>query len=47
MRAIAHALEMGHAVDAGEAGAATLILVRVEFLLGEDVAAALRRWWCC
>jgi hypothetical protein len=38
---ILHAWEVHHAVEAGVAGAATLVAVRVEFLLGEDVAAGL------
>jgi hypothetical protein len=36
-----HALEVHHAVKAGVAGAATLVAVGIEFLLGEDVAAGL------
>lgn len=33
------AVEMDHAVNAGESGASTTIPVRVEFFLGQDIAA--------
>jgi hypothetical protein len=41
MGLVAVALEMDHAVEAGEGGAITLIAVAVEFLLGEDVSTVL------
>lgn len=38
---VGSALEMSHAVDTGEGGASTLVTMGVEFLLGENIAAAL------
>ena len=34
-------MESSHAVDASKHSAATLVAMRVEFLLGEDIATAL------
>jgi hypothetical protein len=42
MRTIFGALEVYHAVDAGERCAPALIGVRIELLLGEDVTTSLR-----
>ena len=42
MRMIFGALEVYHAVDAGERCAPALIGVRIELLLGEDVTTSLR-----
>ena len=42
MRSINCALKRRHAVYAGKLRAATLIAMRVEFLLGEDIATALQ-----
>lgn len=41
MRSILGALEVHHAVNAGEGCAATLVSMRVELLLGEDVTTGL------
>ena len=41
MRAVFCSVEVHHAVDAGVGGAATLVAVRVELLLGEDITASL------
>jgi len=40
--AIAGALEVHHAVEAGVGGGVALVAVSIELLLGEDVAAVLR-----
>lgn len=41
MGSVAVALEVHHAVQAGEAGAITLVTVRVQLLLGEDIPTVL------
>lgn len=41
MRSVLNAGEIHHTINAGEGSAATTIAVRVEFLLGENVAAVL------
>jgi hypothetical protein len=41
MRSVLNAREIHHTINAGEGSAATTIAVRVEFLLGENVAAVL------
>lgn len=41
MGTIVSALEMHHAIEAGERCAVTLVAVSVEFLLRQDVAASL------
>lgn len=43
MRSVLGAVEMDHAVDTGEGRAAALVAVRVELLLGEDIAAILKK----
>jgi hypothetical protein len=43
MRSVFRALEVYHAVKASVGGAATLVAMRIEFLLGQDVAAVLCR----
>jgi hypothetical protein len=41
MRSVLNAREIHHTVNAGESSAAAAVAVRVEFLLGENVAAVL------
>lgn len=41
MRAIVSAVEVDHAINAGESSAAATISMWVEFLLGQDVTASL------
>lgn len=41
MGAIFHSLKMNHTIEAGKGCAATLVTMTVEFLLREDVSAAL------
>lgn len=41
MSAVFGAVEVHHAVDAGKGGAATLVGMRVQLLLGEDVSTVL------
>jgi hypothetical protein len=42
VRAVFQALEVDHAVDAGEGRTATLVSVGIELLLCEDIAAVLQ-----
>jgi hypothetical protein len=42
MGTVFHALEVHHAIETGKGCATTLVAVRVEFLLREDVSAGLR-----
>lgn len=41
MRTVLCAVEVDHAVEAGEGGAATLVTMGVELLLRQDIAAVL------
>jgi hypothetical protein len=41
MSAVFEAREVNHAVNAGKRGSAAAVSVRIEFLLGENVSAAL------
>lgn len=41
MRAIVGAAEVGHAIQTGKGASTTVVAMRVEFLLGEDIIAAL------
>lgn len=43
MRAILRAIEMNHAINTGERRAATLVTVRIELLLGENITTVLAR----
>jgi hypothetical protein len=43
VRSVAGALEVHHAVEAGEGGAVALVTVGVELLLGEDIPTVLYR----
>lgn len=41
MRSIIRALEVDHTINAGEGCAATLVAMRIELLLGQNIAARL------
>lgn len=41
VRPVLRPAEMGHTIEAREGSASTLVPMRVEFLLGEDIAACL------
>ena len=43
VRSVVVAVEMDHAVQAGEGGASTLVAMLVEGFLGQDIAAGLSR----
>lgn len=41
MSSILHSIEMHHAIDTGEGGAATLAAMRIELFLGENITTCL------